>query len=310
MKRPNEEDRGPGSDPARPVPAIQQPPGIRAARGWNPNRRPPRHAGRPVPRGHLSARHLDGDRAPESWELVSIRTAPDLGHVRHGMTYGRDITTSAALYEKTGRTQFMEGPNEPAVGDHLEMCPRYLAFQFQPMDLTFRRADGRIIHRYPDVAVEFEDHRVGVGEIKSSAAWFQAPAIKRPLDRIDLALAAHAIAPLMRIPGEPFRADAVLEAHALAMDARLTKYDREDEAKAVRAVIGTGGGTTTHADLVNLLGGGSLAADKLYAMMLDRVVSFDLSAPPVPTTAVTAPRVAKPWALKELLSKFRPPEAA
>src|SRR5690606_19054155 len=212
----------------------------------------------------------------------------------------------AGFFEKPRRLQFLEGPNEPAVADFLEMKPRYLDFQFQPLDLTFRRADGKLIHKYPDVAIEFDDHVVRFGEVKSDDAWFDAPGVRRPLDRIDAALEAKGLQPLLRIKGAFFRTDAMLEAHTRAMDARLTTFDRESDGRAVRAAVMACGGGAPYGTVVAALGGRRcLAQDKLYAMLMRRIVAFDLSEPPSDSTLVTLPRPATPYALRDLLAQFR-----
>lgn len=200
----------------------------------------------------------------------------------------------------------MEGPNEPAVADHLEMNPRYLDFLFQPLVMIFRRADGRIIRKYPDVGVELDDNVVRFGEIKSNGEWFQAAGVRRPLDRMSQALASLDLGPLLKIKGEPFRTDPALEAHAAAMDARLTRFDPQADPAAARATVRAGGGSAPYAAVVAALGGArASAADKLYAMMLRRIVAFDLSAPPSATTPVTLPRPARAYALRKVLDRFR-----
>jgi hypothetical protein len=238
--------------------------------------------------------------------LVSITAADHLGHVRSGMTYDKEYGTSCTFYEKPRRLQFMEGPNEPAVADHLEMSPRYLDFQFQPLDLTFRRADGRLIHKYPDVLIEFEDNSVRVAEIKSNQAWFDAPGVRRPLDRMDLALASIGIEQLLRIEGVPFRRDQAREAHNAAMDARLTKFDLDADVAAVRTAVAAAGWCAPYGTLFTALGGSrSNAEDKLYAMLMRRIVSFELHTVPANDTPVTLPRPARAFALRDLLNRFR-----
>lgn len=272
---------------------------------WNPTCRPPRHPVRPVPYALLHPAKFDDLKDPEQWELVGIESAEGLGHVRNGMNYAQDYTTCAAIFEKPRRIQFMEGPNEPAVADHLEMCPRYIDFQFQPLALRFRRADGKLIRKYPDVAYELADHRVVFGEIKSNNAWFAAEGVRRPLDRVSLALEASGLGPIHRINGEPFRRDGTMEAHSIAMEARLTTFDPEADGTAARQVIMAGGGRARYADVVGALGGAaSVATDKLYAMLLRRIVDFDLRCIPTADTIVTAPRPVAPYALRELLSRF------
>ena len=235
-------------------------------------------------------RQWDGGRGE-----LDVVSADDLGMVRTGMTYDKDYGTSAGFFEKPQRLQFFEGPNEPAVADHLEMSPRYLDFQFQPLRLTFRRADGRVIHKYPDVGIEYDDHSVRFGEIKSDDAWFQAAGIRRPLERIDMAMSASGMDTLLRIKGTVFRRDEVQKAHGIAMEARLTTFDPS-----------TDGGRARYADVVAALGGHRAhAVDKLYAMLMRRVVDFDLSSEPTADTLVTAPRPASAFALRELLARFQ-----
>lgn len=273
---------------------------------WSPSRRPARHPVKRVPRRHVRGDHLNGSKDPTAWTLLGIEAADHLGIVRTGMTYNREYGTSAGFFEKPGRVQFLEGPNEPAVADHLEMCPRYLDFQFQPLRLTFRRADDRIIHKYPDVGIEYDDHTVRFGEIKSDDAWFAAEGVRRPLDGIDRAMATEGLGPLLRIRGTAFRSDAVLKAQGIAMEARLTKFDRDADALIVRAVVAAAGGQARHGDLVAAMGGPPvLAVDKLYAMLLRRIVHFDISTEPTGDTPVTAPRPARAFALRELLARFR-----
>lgn len=273
---------------------------------WSPSRRPPRHPVKRVPRRHLMADHLNGTRDPADWVLIGIEAANDLGTVRTGMTYNKEYGTSAGFFEKPRRLQFFEGPNEPAVADHLEMCPRYLDFQFQPLRLTFQRADGRIVHKYPDVGIEYEDHSVRFGEIKSNDAWFQAEGIRRPLDRIDQAMASAGLDPLLKIKGAAFRVDEVLKVHGIAMEARLTRFDPEIDGRAARVAISAAGGKARYSDVVAALGGSRAhAADKLYAMLLRRLVDFDLSIEPTSDTVVTVPRPASAFALRELLARFQ-----
>ena len=45
------------------------------------------------------------------------------------------------------------------------MNPRYLDLQFEPFDMIFRRADGKLIHNYPGVDIELDDHTVGFSKI-------------------------------------------------------------------------------------------------------------------------------------------------
>ena len=207
------------ANPPRPAPVaemagLETPEARSAINQWYPSGRPPRNPIMAVPYQHRVADHLDGPKDPSAWTLVEIRAADDLGMVRTGMTYNKDYSTSTTFYEKPQRAQFMEGPNEPAVADHLEMNPRYLDFQFQPLDLTFRRADGKLIHKYPDVLIEFDDNTVRAGEIKSNQEWVDAPGIRRPLDRVCLALTSSGMDPLLRIRGEAFwRDDDVREVH-------------------------------------------------------------------------------------------------
>lgn len=272
---------------------------------WNPSRRPPRHPVMRVPHRHLAANHLNGDKDPAAWVLIGIEAADDLGIVRTGMTYDKEYGTSAGFFEKPRRLQYFEGPNEPAVANHLEMSPRYLDFQFQPLRLTFRRADGRVIQKYPDVGIEYDDHSVRFGEIKSDATWFQAEGIRRPLDRIDMAMSASGMDTLLKIKGTVFRRDEVLKAHGIAMEARLTSFD-PTEGRAARAAILAAGGGARYADVVGSLGGHHAhAVDKLYAMLMRRVVDFDLSSEPTGDTIVTAPRQAAAFALRELLARFQ-----
>ncbi|WP_294293734.1 hypothetical protein [uncultured Sphingomonas sp.] len=273
---------------------------------WSPSRRPPRHPVMRVPRRHVGADHLNGGKDPAAWVLIGIEAADDLGIVRTGMTYDKEYGTSAGFFEKPQRLQFFEGPNEPAVADHLEMSPRYLDFQFQPLRLTFRRADGRVIHKYPDVGIEYDDHSVRFGEIKSDDSWFQAEGIRRPLERIDMAMSASGMDTLLRIKGTAFRRDEVLKAHGLAMEARLTSFDPSVDGLAARAAIMAEGGRARYADVVAALGGHRAhAVDKLYAMLMRRVVDFDLSWEPTDDTVVTAPRPATAFALRELLARFQ-----
>lgn len=274
-------------------------------RGWNPTRRPPRHVAREIPYRLRHPVHLDGPKDPATWTLIDIRTADNLGHVRSGMTYNKEYGTSCSFYEKPGRLQFMEGPNEPVVADHLEMMPRYLDFQLQGIDMVFRRADGRIIHKYPDALIEFEDNTVRPAEIKTNRDWFEAPGVKRPLAAVEAGLTSRGFLPLLRIRGEVFRREEVLEAHRRAFLARLTTFDREADVAAVRATIVAAGGRATHGSLVAALAGDSRdARDKLFAMMMRRVVAFDLWTEPTPETPVTLPRPARAFALRELLAKF------
>ncbi|MDR6144901.1 hypothetical protein QE363_000694 [Sphingomonas sp. SORGH_AS870] len=272
---------------------------------WNPTRRPPRHPVRRVPYALLHPTKFDHLKDPEQWELIGVETAAGLGHVRNGMNYAQAYTTCATLYEKARRIQFLEGPNEPAVADHLEMCPRYIDFQFQPVVLIFRRADGKIIRKYPDVAYELADHRVVFGEIKSNDAWFVAEGVRRPLERVSTALQELGLGPIHKIKGEPFRRDDTVEAHSIAMEARLTTFDRDADATAVRKVIMASGGHARYVDVVAALGGSrSVAVDKLYAMLLRRIVDFDLRSTPKSETVVTAPRAVSPYALREILARF------
>ncbi|WP_174275550.1 hypothetical protein [uncultured Sphingomonas sp.] len=272
--------------------------------GWNPTRRPPRHPVKPVPKRLLEDPSIDRSIDPARWTLVSIRAADDLGHVRTSMNYSQSFGTSAGFFAKTHRTQFLDGPNEPAVADRLEMSTTCLNFQMQPIDMTFRRDDGRLIHKYPDICIEFEDNSVRFGEIKSDETWFDAPAIKRPLDRIDLALGSIGIPRLLRIKGMPYRQEDALAAHAIAMNARLTPVNPA-EAAAVRAMITASGGCARYADAVAVIGAVRAdAVDKLYAMLMRRVVSFSLTREPHGATPVTAPRPAEAFALRALLSKF------
>lgn len=273
---------------------------------WSPSRRPPRHPVMRVPHRHAVADHLNGAKDPAGWILIGIEAADDLGIVRTGMTYDKDYGTSAGFFEKPKRLQFFEGPNEPAVADHLEMSPRYLDFQFQPLRLTFRRADGRVIHKYPDVGIEYDDHSVRFGEIKSDDAWFQADGIRRPLERIDMAMSASGMDTLLRIKGTVFRRDEVQRAHGIAMEARLTSFDPSTEGRAACATVMAAGGRARYADVVAALGGHQAhAVDKLYAMLMRRVVDFDLSSEPTADTIVTAPRPASAFALRELLARFQ-----
>ncbi len=274
--------------------------------GWSPSRRPPRHRVMRVPHRHVVADHLNGVKDPARWVLIGIEAADDLGMVRTGMTYDKDYGTSAGFFEKPQRLQFFEGPNEPAVADHLEMSPRYLDFQFQPLRLTFRRADGRVIHKYPDVGIEYDDHSVRFGEIKSDDAWFQAAGIRRPLERIDMAMSASGMDTLLRIKGTVFRRDEVQKAHGIAMEARLTTFDPSTDGGRARAAVMAAGGRARYADVVAALGGHRAhAVDKLYAMLMRRVVDFDLSSEPTADTLVTAPRPASAFALRELLARFQ-----
>lgn len=275
-------------------------------RGWNPTRRPPRHVPREIPYSLRHLDHLDGAKDPAKWELIGIRTADDLGHVRSGMTYDKEYGTSCSFYEKPGRLQFMEGPNEPVVADHLEMMPRYLDFQLQGLDMVFRRADGRIIHKYPDALIEFDDNTVRPAEIKTNRAWFDAPGVRRPLAAVEAGLSSKGFLPLLRIRGEVFRREEVLEAHRRAFLSRLTSFDREADVATVRAAVLAAGGCTTHGSLVAALGGDRQDAEgKLYAMLMRRVVAFDLWTQPTPDTPVTLPRRAKAFALRELLARFK-----
>lgn len=278
----------------------------RDSRGWNPTRRPPRHIGREVPYRLRHPVHLDGANDPADWKLIGIRVADTLGHVRSGMTYNKEYGTSCSLYEKPGRLQFMEGPNEPAVADHLEMMPRCLDFQLQGIDMVFRRADGRIIHKYPDALIEFDDNSVRPAEIKSSREWFDAPGVSRPLAAVEAGLSSRGFLPLLRIRGEVFREEETLEAHRRAFAARLTTFDREADVAAVRATVLAAGGNTSYGSLVATLGGDRQDAEgKLYAMLMRRVVAFDLWVQPTHDTPVTLPRRAKAFALRELLASFR-----
>jgi hypothetical protein len=272
---------------------------------WNPTRRPPRHPVRRVPYALLHPTNFKHRKDPERWDLVGVEAAAGLGHVRNGMNYAQDYTTCATFYEKARRIQFLEGPNEPAVADHLEMCPRYIDFQFQPLVLIFCRADGKLIRKYPDVAYELADHRVVFGEIKSNGTWFAAEGVRRPLDRVSRALQELGLGSIHRIKGEPFRRDDTVEAHSIAMEARLTTFDVDADAAAVRKVIMAGGGHARYTDLVAALGGSKgVAVDKLYAMLLRRIVDFDLRSIPDSETVVTAPRAVSPYALREILARF------
>lgn len=272
---------------------------------WSPSRRPPRHQVRPVPVRLKIAEHLDGLKDPAAWTLESVTAAEGLGHVRSGMTYDKEYGTSASFYEKPGRIQFLEGPNEPAIADHLEMNPRCLDFQMQPLDILFRRADGKLIHKYPDIAIEFDDNTVRFGEIKSNLAWFNAPGVRKPLDRIDAALASKDLPPLLRICGEPFRQERVIAVQHAAMDARHTSFD-DSEVATVKAALEASGGCMSYGTLCAVLGGRSRhAPDKLYAMLLRRLVAFDLRERPSSVTPVTMPKVARPYALREALNRLR-----
>ena len=279
---------------------------LRSLSTWNPTRRPPRHVAREVPYVLRHPKHLDGVKDPAGWELIEIRTAEGLGHVRSGMTYDKEYGTSCSFFEKPGRLQFMEGPNEPAVADHLEMIPRYLDFQLQGLDMVFRRKDGRIIHKYPDALIEFDDNTVRPAEIKTNLSWFEAPGVKRPLAAVEAGLSSKGFLPLLRIRGEVFRREEVLEAQRRAFNARLTTYDRGADVAAVRAAVLAAGGCATHGSLVAALGGNRQVAEgKLYAMLMRRVVAFELWTQPTPDTPVTLPRPARAFALRELLARFR-----
>lgn len=278
---------------------------IQPLANWNPTRRPPRHPVRRVPYALLHPTKFNDLKDPARWVLVGIESAEGLGHVRNGMNYAQDFTTRASLFEKPRRIQFLESSNEPAVADHLEMCPRYVDFQFQPLVLIFRRADGKIIRKYPDVAYELADHRVVFGEIKSNDAWFAAEGIRRPLDRVSYALELSGLGPIHKIKGEPFRNDGTIEAHSIAMEARLTSFDADVDGSAARKVIMAGGGRARYSEVVAALGGSSSGAvDKLYAMLLRRIVNFDLRSRPTPNSVVTAPLPVMPYALREILGRF------
>jgi hypothetical protein len=273
---------------------------------WSPSRRPTRHPVRSVPHRHLLKHHLDGPKDPASWTLLSITSAANLGGVRTGMTYDKEYGTSAGFFEKPQRLQFLEGPNEPAVACYLEMKPRYLDFQFQALDMKFRRADGKIIHKYPDVGIEYDDNSVRFGEIKSDDSWFEAPGICRPLARIDQALSFQGLKSLLKIKGAVFRTDPVRDALAVAMDARLTSFDRVVDVLVVRNAVIAYGGCASYSAVVAALGGArAVAVDKLYAMLLRRIVDFDLGTLPNSETKVTLPVLAKPYALRALLQQLQ-----
>lgn len=273
---------------------------------WSPSGRPQRHAARPVPARLKEADQLDGPKDPATWTLVGLFSASDLGHVRTGMTYDKDYGTSASFGEKPRRMQYFESANEPAVADYLEMSPRVLDYQFQALGVAFRRADGKLIYKYPDVAIEFDDHSVRFGEIKSNSAWFNASGIRRPLDRIDIALASKGFEPLLRISGQVFRRDRVIEALHKAMDARLTVFDDIADVHAVRNAIVTAGGCASYGTLIAALGGRrSHAESKLYAMLLRRIISFTLENLPTADTPVAMPKAARAFALREVLNRFQ-----
>jgi hypothetical protein len=66
-----------------------------------------------------------------------------------------------------------------------------------------------------------------------------------------------------------------------------------------------GGGSARYADVIAALGGSNaMACDKLYAMLLRRIVDIDLRSTPTPDTDVTAPRPVSPYALREILARF------
>ncbi|EZP49940.1 hypothetical protein BW41_03265 [Sphingomonas sp. RIT328] len=221
------------------------------------------------------------------------------------MTYDKDYGTSCSYLTKARRVQFFEGPNEPAFAEFMEMSTRCVAILFQPLEMVFKRKDGLIVRKYPDVAVELWNHAVRFGEIKSNQAWFDAPGVRRPLDRMDLALAAAGLEPLMRISGEPFRTEPVLEAQAEAMEARFIPFDLEADVQAVTDVVTATGGCARYGAVLAALGGRrARARDKLYAMLVRRIVGFDLSKRPTADTPVTLPRPVVPYALREVLGRF------
>ena len=275
------------------------------AQSWSPTRRPPRREQMRLPAPLFVDPEPGSDEDPLTWKLDSIVAEPSLGATAINMTYDLAHGTSAILSERARRMQYTEGGYEPAVADNLELDPRRLDFQFQPIEVVFTTPSGRERRLRPDVAVEFDDNVVRFGEIKASAAWFSAPVIRNRLARLERALVSEGLGPLMRIRGDQFTDDSVLSAHARIFGARLTPFDPSRDVNLVRAVIEANGGAAAMGLVADRLGlGFERALDRLAAMMLRRHVTFDLTALPTLATMVRLPRPARAFALRTLLARL------
>ena len=257
-------------------------------------RRDRRDAGRrPLPRGAL-----------EGWHSPRLVASPNLGHMRVNFNYRNYFTTAAGYGEKPRRAQYFEGPYELALFRFLEMSTRIVDYQFQPLQIQWETSSGQTVSYTTDVIYATETAEIGVEEVKATNAYFEQAETHDLLALFEAEIEKEG-ARFYRRNGRHLVDRAIWRTVKDAFDDRRTAYSDQD-VERVREVIVREGGAAPLGPIVDGLHVSSRQGlAMLNAMMVQRLVGFDLVRPPTADTIVTIPpAAADPNALRSFLRRY------
>ena len=240
----------------------------------------------------------------EGWHSPEIVAAADLGQVRQNFKYCNVFNTDAGYSDKIGRAVYCEGL-EVEVWRLVEIAPHTLDFQFQPFSIVFQTRCGETRQYTPDLLSLTETGVLLVDELKADPSYFDDPHVIAILAVADEALKKYGLKIGRRSCVET---EDLVFAHARLQTAsdiflhRRTSFSALDRQRVEDALARLGGQAPLGLLLEAIGDRPTLAMHKIHAMMAKRIVSFDLTRPPMRDTIYfTPPTPARPDALRAFL---------
>lgn len=235
----------------------------------------------------------------EGWHSPKLVTAVDAGAVDINFTYRNWHTTSATFGMKPGRNQYVEGPHEEAFLRFLETNAAVIDYQFQAATIEWTTAKGERREYTVDGGYE-TSAGLTFFENKASQAYFDDPEIADRIGQAESFLATLGIA-FDRVVGshliDPMRWRVVKD----VFDNRKTPFGPRQLA-TLDETCAADGGATTLGRLLSLLSPHRQRARAIAdAMLVRRVVDFDLRLPPTDHTLVRRVEEVEPRGLLRAL---------
>lgn len=262
----------------------------------------PRQEPRWLPRQHTSTSEARRS-VVERWHEPALEAAHDTGPMRIRFTYNAWCSTVAGFSVKAGRAVYHEGPVEPAGWIAAETLTDIIDLQFQPLSIVWRRDFGKTRRLTLDAGFEHADGTIAFTEYKGHEAYFNEPDMADLLDEAEEVLSRHG-ATLKREHGGNLLEPVCFRTHKDVFDDRNTMFDQVVDVSKVKEAIVSDGGVAPFGKVLEALGGPArLAAAKINAMSVRRLVRIDLSRPQMLDTLLDIPAEVRPGRLRAFLRR-------
>lgn len=233
----------------------------------------------------------DGSRTSPAllrFSSPSIATARDGGAMRKTFNYrNARTTTAAALSDKAGRVQYVEGPHERRFRKHLEARGDVVELQMQFAKVSWTTREGLRRGRVLDGAYRLDSGRIVGFEAKAHWSFFQVPDLFDDLLIVEEILAAHDVG-LERVVGAD-HADPWAERRVIRiLSHRKEPFDASHVGRALQRIARHGGDAPLGAVRDAVHADPATAARIVDAMQVANVVCFPIDRPIDLETAVRA----------------------